>query len=466
MSKKKLLIIIASIATVLVATIIILIITNNKSNEKITYEVTFDSNGGNVVEKQIINKGDKVNKPNDPIKEGYLFIEWLYNNETFNFDIKIEKDINLIANWQEVEENIEMVTIKFDSVGGSTISNQIIEKGTKVIKPENPTKEGYIFKGWYLNEVEFNFETSITNDIELKAKWEEKPVENKEPNKPVEKNYTVTFNSNGGNSIKSQTIKEGAKATRPSNPIKDNYIFIEWTLDGKPYNFNTKITKNITLVANYGLLGDVNNDGEVATLDVIILSRYLSGLDAKISSINADVNVDGVIDDVDINIITRFISNEVEKLPYNSGKKYTIKYNLNGGTFAKNEYIPQKYAAITTPIQYGEISVLRESYVFIGWTGSNGNTPQKNIEIPKGTTGDLQYNANWGLYGDVNNDNKIDVLDLVCFRQYLEGMIEFSKNQKLTADVNLDSKVDNADVDIISKYISGDYGINKLPYTS
>ena len=464
MSKKKLLIIIASIATVLVATIVTFIITNNKSNEKITYEVTFDSNGGNVVEKQIINKGDKANKPNDPIKEGYLFVEWLYNNETFNFDIKIEKDINLIAKWQEVEENIEMVTIKFDSVGGSTISNHIIEKGTKVIKPENPTKEDYIFKGWYLNEVEFNFETSITNDIELKAKWEEKPVENKEPNKPVEKNYTVTFNTNGGNSIKSQTIKEGAKATRPSNPTKQNYVFINWLLDGKEYNFDTKITKNITLVANYGLLGDVNNDKTINSKDTTLLMRYLSSYNVEISKINSNVNTDNVIDEIDIAIIRKLSAGEKLKLPYNSGVKYTINYNLNGGIFDAYNYIYKKYSAISLP--YTLSVPKREGYVFIGWTGSNGNTPQKNIEISKGTTGNLEYNANWLLYGDVNNDNTINSKDTSLILQYISGKETFTNVQKEAADVNLDSKINDNDIDIIRKFISGDYGINKLPYTS
>ena len=41
-----------------------------------------------------------------------------------------------------------MITVKFETDGGTTISNQIVEKGTKITKPENPTKEGYVFKGW------------------------------------------------------------------------------------------------------------------------------------------------------------------------------------------------------------------------------------------------------------------------------------------------------------------------------
>lgn len=63
--------------------------------------------------------------------------------------------------------------VKFNSFGGSDVATQTVKEGEKAIKPENPTKEGFIFLDWYLEESVFDFETLITKDIELNAMWEE-----------------------------------------------------------------------------------------------------------------------------------------------------------------------------------------------------------------------------------------------------------------------------------------------------
>lgn len=59
----------------------------------------------------------------------------------------------------------------------------------------------------------------------------------------------MAFNSNGGSSVKSQTVKEGKKARKPKNPTKEGYVFDEWQLDGVAYDFNTPVTEDITLDA-------------------------------------------------------------------------------------------------------------------------------------------------------------------------------------------------------------------------
>lgn len=71
----------------------------------------------------------------------------------------------------EVEGNLYTVT--FDSNGGSKIRSKRVGENGNVIKPNNPTREGYTFLGWYYNDEEFDFNTKITSDITLTAKWEE-----------------------------------------------------------------------------------------------------------------------------------------------------------------------------------------------------------------------------------------------------------------------------------------------------
>ena len=72
--------------------------------------VTFDSNGGGEVESQTIQQGQQVQRPADPVKEGYTFIGWYdkndldnkyYNMPEWNFRYSVTKDMVLVAQWME-----------------------------------------------------------------------------------------------------------------------------------------------------------------------------------------------------------------------------------------------------------------------------------------------------------------------------------------------------------------------------
>lgn len=62
--------------------------------------------------------------------------------------------------------------------------------------------------------------------------------------------YTVTFNTNGGSQIESIKVREGQYASRPEDPVLDNYVFRRWETDGREWHFETKkVTANMTLNA-------------------------------------------------------------------------------------------------------------------------------------------------------------------------------------------------------------------------
>ncbi len=63
------------------------------------------------------------------------------------------------------------------------------------------------------------------------------------------KKYIVVFDTDGGTKISNQKVEKGKTVTKPNDPIKDDYDFIKWTLDGKEYSFTEEVTKNITLKA-------------------------------------------------------------------------------------------------------------------------------------------------------------------------------------------------------------------------
>ena len=94
----------------------------------------------------------------------------------------------------------------------------------------------------------------------IEKKWQE--IWEKEKAK-----FTVTFNNDDNTEITTQTVEDGGKATKPNNPTKEGYKFVEWVYDYAPYNFDTPVTQNITLTARYEKLaetptGDVTSEPE------------------------------------------------------------------------------------------------------------------------------------------------------------------------------------------------------------
>lgn len=74
---------------------------------------------------------------------------------------------------------------------------------------------------------------------------------------------------------------------------------------------------------------------------------------------------------------------------------YTISYNLNGGNWGSGQTPRTSYN-----IESNKYDLLTPEYVgrkFVGWTGSNGNTPQTEVSIPTGSTGNKSYVANWNV---------------------------------------------------------------------
>ena len=73
--------------------------------------------------------------------------------------------------------------VTFDSAGGSAVEAQRVKYDNKVLEPEKPVFEGYYFLGWYMGEELYDFDTPVTKDITLTAKWKlleplESPVAN------------------------------------------------------------------------------------------------------------------------------------------------------------------------------------------------------------------------------------------------------------------------------------------------
>ena len=63
--------------------------------------------------------------------------------------------------------------VVFDTDKASSIPTQTLKLGEKATRPQMPTKEGYTFLGWYYNNKEYDFNTPVTSNIILTAKWKQ-----------------------------------------------------------------------------------------------------------------------------------------------------------------------------------------------------------------------------------------------------------------------------------------------------
>ena len=118
---------------------------------------------------------------------------------------------------------------------------------------------------------------------------------------------------------------------------------------------------------------------------------------------------------------------------------YTITYDLNGGTLLSQN--PGSYTVETDTITLNNPS--KEGYMFLGWTGSNGEIPQRTVKIEKGTTENKEYTA---VYGEgnyrVNGTYYIDLEEAInACENNVETTIEVLKNcDDLFKNNNIENK--------------------------
>lgn len=137
-------------------------------------EATFTADGTTLAPAQTIDRGGKFTKPVAPSKENHTFAGWYNGDEKFDFDADTTNAPNvleLVAKW-----DINQYTVQFVSDYGS-FADQTVEHGKPIDtgKLTIPDVDGYTFGGWYADEdrtIEFDFNTPITGDTKVYAKWE------------------------------------------------------------------------------------------------------------------------------------------------------------------------------------------------------------------------------------------------------------------------------------------------------
>ena len=213
---------------------------------KKTFTVQFDTGEGSSIKSQLVSSNGQLVEPKDPTMDGYIFDGWFVGDEKFDFNETPTKNLTLKAKWIKIGDESEEFTITFDSNEGSKVSPLKVKKGEKALEPKDPTKDGYDFVSWQLDDEEYDFDSKVTKDLKLVAIWEKEKEVISETIK-----FKVTFNSNGGSKVSTKTVSKDTKVSKPKNPSKKGYTFDGWYLNDALYNFNNKVTKDLTLTARW-----------------------------------------------------------------------------------------------------------------------------------------------------------------------------------------------------------------------
>ena len=200
-----------------------LYIYGNMTGVIVTYK-----DGDSEYAKQVLPSGTLATRPDAPAATpGYTFGGWNKADGTawdYASD-KVTDNITLYA-----KRTANTYTITFDTAGGSEIAPITQDYGTQIAAPANPTRKGYTFKGWD-KEIP---KTMLAENITVKAQWEINQ-------------YTIAFDTAGGNEIAPITQDYGTAITAPADPTREGYTFIGWDREIPA----TMPAENITLKARW-----------------------------------------------------------------------------------------------------------------------------------------------------------------------------------------------------------------------
>lgn len=327
--------------------------------------------------------------PNNPEKEGYTFDGWYWDKDSWVnaftanslLNAPISSDMSVYAKMTPIQYSI---TYNLDGGLNTNPSTYTIE--TSTITLSDATKEGYTFNGWYKessfsNKVETLAQGSIGN-VELFAKF-------------TINQYTISFDTDGGNAVDSLTQDYNTTVTAPIDPVKEGYNFGGWYLDGveTAYNFSTMPAKNISLKAKwtpteyfitYNLNGGENGENPekytIETSTITLANPTKAGY-----SFNGWYKDENKIENIEKGS-TGNISLTAQWTPI----EYTITYE---NTKSVNHNNPVKFTIESNTITLLNLEKL--GYTFNGWY----NGLNKVTEIPTGTIGNITLTADWTVNG-------------------------------------------------------------------
>lgn len=232
--------------------------------------------------------------------------------------------------------NKTVLTVSYE-VNGEIIKTENVEEGKTVVKPINPTKDGYDFLGWFLGSEKFDFSTAIKENIKLEARWISKTDDNN-------KTRTITLNIDG----KKEEVKTDASGilSDVKEPTKSGYKFLGWYIGDKKVDLSKPFEEDTTIVAKWEKIESEKDNNNTTTS-----------------------------------------STKTDKTEKPTVTKYTVTFDSNGGSKVSKQTIESGKTA-TKPS-----NPTRSGYTFKGWY-LNGSAYNFSNKVTKNITLTAKWEKN------------------------------------------------------------------------
>ena len=357
------------------------------------YTVTLDTAGGDPIRPiQYTVESEAFQLPT-PVRTGYIFLGWTGEGitepqKTIEIPQGSTGDRTYTANWQVIEYTI-ITLLEGGNAGSSEVYFYTVEQ---TVTLPTPTRTGYTFLGW-TGEGITTPQPNVT--IPKGSTGDKRYIENWEL---TEYNITMDLNGGSGETTLLYTVIDDEFAL--PTPTRNGYEFVGWTGEGiTTPQTSVKIPKGSTgnkaytanwQVIEYTITLDTNGGPVVSpikyTVEDLFTLPYILRPGYEFAGWTLDGS--GMLPFTPLIIYPGTTGDLHYKAEWRLAE-YTITMDLDGGSGQ------EKVVYTITDEDFELPTPTRNGYEFVGWTGERITTPQTSVKIPKGSTGNKAYTANW-----------------------------------------------------------------------
>ena len=357
------------------------------------YTVTMDTAGGDPIRPiQYTVESEAFQLPT-PVRTGYIFLGWTGEGITepqkaMEIPQGSTGDRTYTANWQVIEYTI-ITLLEGGNAGSSEVYFYTVEQ---TVTLPTPTRTGYTFLGW-TGEGITTPQPNVT--IPKGSTGDKTYIENWKLTE-----YNITMDLNGGSGQEKVVYTMTDEDFELPTPTRNGYEFVGWTGERittpqTSVKIPTGSTGNKAYTANwkvieYTITLDTNGGPAVSpikyTVEDSVTLPYL--LRTGYEFVGWTLDGSGMIPATPLIIYYGTTGNLRYKAEWRLAE-YTITMDLDGGSGQ------EKVVYTITDEEFELPTPTRNGYEFVGWTGERITTPQTSVKIPKGSTGNKAYTANW-----------------------------------------------------------------------
>ena len=357
------------------------------------YTVTMDTADGDPIRPiQYTVESEAFQLPT-PVRTGYIFLGWTGEGitepqKTIEIPQGSTGDRTYTANWQVIEYTI-ITLLEGGNAGSSQVYFYTVEQ---TVTLPTPTRTGYTFLGW-TGEGITTPQPNVT--IPKGSTGDKTYIENWELTE-----YNITMDLNGGSGQEKVVYTMTDEDFELPTPTRNGYEFVGWTGEGittpqtsviipKGSTGNKAYTANWKVI-EYTITLDTNGGPAVSPIKYTVEDSFTLPylLRTGYEFVGWTLDGSGMIPATPL-IIYHGTTGDLRYKAEWRLAEYTITMDLDGGSGQ------EKVVYTMTDEEFELPTPTRNGYEFVGWTGERITTPQTSVKIPKGSTGNKAYTANW-----------------------------------------------------------------------